>query len=505
MNGTGINVKHAVQTMFRLLRAPLFLFAFFLLWYFFLIAQSFFNDLPLTHDEALYLMIAKSLDQHTGFKDLSSIAGQNVPIVVPIGFPLFLSLYWKFFQSHLMLFKLLLDAVLLSGVWLSFLWMRRIVPRTESYLIALAFSSSSMFVWIANSMMTEVLFIPLLYLGMIFWARESEGNQKELFGWLALVCLVCLARVRVVGIFFLVVYALLLIYRRNWLKLACAVGGFCLLFAWEKTLLVHGAPVNGYVSQDLQGSIPGIFESFRHVIWSFAGSMYANIVAPYFYSLAEMNRVKRIIVLLVFFNACFGAFLLWKNHKPLRPMLVAVLVSWTPLGLWGGDDHPIALFRYMLPFFPLLVVCTVLPFRHIFNRQNLKWISLSLCFVIVLNQAMHTLWQINFTLEKQQRSAFKKLHEFINREKVKPDLILSPEEKCYYTYLKTGIHSSRIAPNEVCRDTVAWAGNTVWMIVDKSYMPDFNFAACGNKTIRYIQPPLYSAGELALYRVVPGP
>jgi hypothetical protein len=56
----------------------------------------------------------------------------------------------------------------------------------EAFLIALAFASLPEFIMLANSMMTETLFIPVLYLALLFSAKFAGDHYKGNYGWSAM-------------------------------------------------------------------------------------------------------------------------------------------------------------------------------------------------------------------------------------------------------------------------------------------------------------------------------
>jgi len=139
---------------------------------------------------------------------------------------------------------------------------------------------------------------------------------------------------------FLSLYIVFLLWRKEWKKAALAVVLSAAWFAWEKIGVAPGSGVNKFLfcsrdglrsrSRSCGGDCP-VLRMYAHNIWSFAGSMYANILFPWLYDLAEMNKLKRLIVLSVFFEGCIGAFLLWKNRPGVRLVLIALAISLVPV------------------------------------------------------------------------------------------------------------------------------------------------------------------------------
>jgi hypothetical protein len=471
------------------------------------ISLDFSTDIPYRHDDANYLALAKGFSQGTGYLNIALPYSESMT-TDPSAFPLLLTAYWRFIFPHVVVLKILLALLLVSGVLLSFLWLRHIIPATEAFLIALAFSSMPMFVLIGNSILSEILFVPVLYAGFFLGGTVYRGNSSKSLGWLALLCFVLLARIRVVGLCFFGVHIVFLLWKKDRVK-ACA--GIVLLALWiflERLCTPAQAANDGYghafinnfpLLTNTGAAVSLLVHTYRHNIWSFAGSMYANILFPWFYSFVAMNPVKRLVVLSLFVNGCVGFFLLWKSKPWMRPILAATILSLIPVFSWRTGT----MFRYLFPFFPLLALVSVVPILELVpKRLSRPARSMPLLFLVCMvgNQAIASLSTGTFDPYLYGRKEFKLVHDFVNRQQQRPDIILS--EHNFYTYLTTGVRSLDESSFETARACSSLtAAHTIWGISEGNRAWSRAVMPCGALALVQDSVPLYRSGPWELCAV----
>jgi hypothetical protein len=400
--------------------------------------------------------------------------------------------------------KILLALLLVSGVWLSFLWLCQNIPPTEAFLTALAFSSMPMFVMIGNSILSEILFVPVLYAGFFLGGTVYRDNSSKSIGWLALLCFVLLARIRVVGLCFFGVHIVFLLWKKDRVKVLLSLWIFL-----ERLCTPEQAANDGYghafinnfpLVSNTAAAISLLVHTYRHNIWSFAGSMYANILFPWFYSFVAMNPVKRLVVLSLFVNGCVGLFLLWKNKPWMRPILAATILSLIPVFSWTRTG---TMFRYLFPFFPLLALVSVVPILELVpKRLSRPARSMPLLFLVCMvgNQAIASLSTGAFDPYLYGRKEFKLIHDFVNRQQQRPDIILS--EHNFYTYLTTGVRSLDESSLETARACSSLtAAHAIWGISEGNRAWSREVVPCGTLALVQDSVPLYRSGPWELCTV----
>jgi hypothetical protein len=262
-----------------------------LIWAAFFISLDFYPDIPPRNDDSYYLTLAKSLSLGRGYDNLSFPDTRQSLDCFPSGFPLFLMAYWWFIAPHVLFLKLILAGSLIAGVAGSYRWMRRFLPTMEAGIAAAAFSSAPMFIMLGNSILSETIFIPVLYAGLILTLKVNENPDDNRNKWYALACMVILARIREVGLAFFALTIISVLLRREWRKAAVAVVVVAVWMLWEN-LSVHAntgslnyvsdmATEYGFINDPLKALLI-LGHQYIHNLWSFVGSIYANILFPWF-------------------------------------------------------------------------------------------------------------------------------------------------------------------------------------------------------------------------------
>jgi hypothetical protein len=425
------------------------LFAFFTLWAAFHATLNLDTSVRKLDDGSQYLLVAKGLAQGKGFANLS-LPGLPDFLDLPSAFPLMLMPYWWLPTPPVLALHLLMALLISAGAWLAFLWLRGLIPQGQAFLIALAFASAPWFVLLASTVHTEAPYVFLLYAGLLISAREARtwaegrGSARSPEGWLALFCWLVLFRLRINTMPFLAVH-LFVLMRRGRTERPRWMAGILLALAWLALERLFRTPDSGgYLQFDLGRRLAldagplgmaGTFlrEAGRN-LYSFFGSVYGDLMAPWFYGLVPMNPAKRAGVLALSAWGLFGFGLLWKRHPDLRPYLAGFLLSWAPFFL----QRSVALGRYMFPSFPLLAACLAVPFSPAAPRFAYgKVLAPALLSILLAAQALQTHLRGDFRSIEPERMAYHRIHAYIRAASPRPEAVLSPFR--FATHLETGV------------------------------------------------------------------
>ncbi|MFP4521289.1 MAG: hypothetical protein ACLFQK_04015 [Fibrobacterota bacterium] len=443
-------------------------------------ATEFHKDFPQRTDDTVYLMVARTMLEDGEFRN-AAMPEEPAFVNLPIVWPAFLGLYWLFFSPGLLLFRIFLYVLLAGGIWFSFLWIRKYTGDIAALFIACAFASYHMTVFAANSFLSEILFVPLLYAGLYF-GSECRNNPFRMFS--AGFCFILLARTRMVGVPFLLVFCVLLLAEKKYRAPVILMAAFLLLWFFEWSFYSEISGGEGYLDNisgrypplsDLFGFSAEVMRKYYHNISAFAGSMYANIIFPFFYSLFGMNVLKRAAVLLFFIAGFSGIGIFWKNHPSVRPFLSAVIISWMPVFNWWREG---ALFRYLMPFFPFLVLFPFFSLKLFLVKYSVgrtNFIIVLFVFLIFINQVLNISINRPQTEEfRRKREGFAAVHEYLDKTAPENSVVLSPQP--WYTYLKTGINSSFFRDVSHYREEEHYSGyEKIYLITEKPPSPELSF------------------------------
>jgi hypothetical protein len=450
-------------------------------------------------DNCYYLMIARSFCEGEPYRDLGKPYPKNLNLC-PSVLPLFLTTYWLFLEPHIAILKLVLSALMVLGAWMVYKWLGTMLPRHEAFCLALCFAASELFVRLGNTILTETLFVPLLYAGLFFAFRMEDSDSPQWYGWGAVASLVVLARTRAVGVPFFLVFVAMMLYRKRWSKAVVAV---LLLAFWFVAEQMAAMPDNDSHGQLATVALKApnllvrpleIFNfflvSYRRSLGAFAGSMYANVLYPFFYHLVAMNKLKRLVVLAVFGTGCIGGVLLWRRDRRMRPAIVALAGAWLPIFTWKSSAM---IFRYLFPFWPFLALMFLIPFHHLPSAtpgRIRRYAPIAICVLLLVNHVLRTPAVVQ---PYPCRNDYAMLHGVITGAHRPPDVVLSVFD--YYTYLKTGVPAIRFRGHGDL-DTLAEqvSAGEVWRIMKDEWKHD-------GAGVRHVEPPLGREGEWLVHRV----
>ncbi len=459
------------------------------------------------------MTLSKSFAEGKGFLDPASPVPNTGMLRIPTAFPILLSAYWHTLHPHLAWLKVFNAALLSCGILLVFAWLNRYLDLLPAFCLSLAMAASTLFITITNSIMTEVLFVPLLYAGMLLSNRHEESDSRakgKIFSALALLCWLVLARTRVIGILFFLAFLFVKAWKQRWGSVLCGILLLGLWMMWESGLGEH-LSASQYTDGLFNRKFPvlvdpllgllRIWENFSHNFWSYAGSMHAKALFPYLYDLVEMNRFKRLVVLAVFAWSLVGCALIWKHQAELRPWILAGLLSLVPTFLFF---IPTDIYRYMFPYFPFLLLTLVYPFTLMERSGALRRAPLFILLIslsLLINQATHSP-NAYLYLYRQEQGNFLEVHRHIQTLTKPPRALLTPDR--YYSHLKTSLpamslHQTWELPllrevqteGEILAICGGDGHNSCDQLVKYGVNPEY--------------PPLYTAGTWLLYRIAPTP
>lgn len=426
-----------------------------------------FPDYPPGNDSCLYLTMAKGLAQGTGYHDVTSPDPHAGTLQSPSFWPLMLSLYWRLPNPHLSVLRLA-NAIILCGATIPcFFWLRIFLPALPAFLIVMALASSWVNVFLGNSFMTETVFLPLLYGGLLVshhgLASGGDAKRAGAMRWLAVLLWTVGARTRVVGWIFWGTYLFLLGRRKEWPKVAA---GLALMGAWllmEKRMAA-GIRVSQYLDGmftekypilvNLKAGFLTLVGNLKATLWNWSTGGEAHAMFPWLYYAHPMDRAKRLACAALFLAVLWGLVLVWRRHREIRPWILAAVAACAPT---FGIYHPGDTWRYMHPFLPLSCLFLMAAIGGAgfsagqgsaagaggqgglfagMKAGRVRWMA-AVGLIMVLTQALHSYQRDMDDDYIDQSRDFRALHDSILAAPVKPAFILSPDH--YYTWLRTGI------------------------------------------------------------------
>lgn len=475
-------------------------------WSVFFASVGYDDDLPQGHDSAFYLLLGKSFSLGHGYEDLS-LPGEQNAFQAPSAMPLLLSFWWRTGLSLIWL-KILLYLFMAGGACAVFLVFKEILGTKAALLVALSFSCTRYFILIANSTMTEVLFIPALYGGFYSAMKEERDGSDRRWGWLALVLLLILSRTRFTGLFFMGGYLVRRLQHKDFRKAAVGIACLTLWVIYEKSLLVPDKESASYLS-GFSGTYPlfenplGVLSELSRQIGKntllFIERLYGEILfRSAYYLLPPSGWLNKAMIPLSLVGA-YGFIRLWRIRH-FRWLILCTLLSLIPIMTWRSQG---TLYRYLFPFFPWMAAAFLLPFYRLEPDTAValkRYSFLLLCAIILFNQ-------IGYTVRENQKGSFspdvsardlRTLHETIAGENNTNRMILSPCH--FYTVLKTGAFSALSTfKMETCRGLSTFSQDRLEIIqaVERDRRPEMY--SCGRGMALDADQPTVRSGQWGLY------
>lgn len=224
------------------------------------------NPLPIGafHDDARYLLLARSIAQGTGYHFVF-VPGSPAGTHFPPGFPLLLAALWKVapaFPASETLFKLLNAVMLPVAAFAAFMFARDRAGLTPwiATAVALAFAGSVPILFLDGVLFSEPFFIAGL-LGALMVAERvvrsngAAGDSTVAPDWLAFAAGLAIGGVtmiRTLGIAFGVGLAIVLLLHRQWRQFALSMAGVgALVIPWQLWTMRHGGEIPAIFAGDL--------------------------------------------------------------------------------------------------------------------------------------------------------------------------------------------------------------------------------------------------------------
>lgn len=213
------------------------------------------------HDDARYLVLARSIAQGTGFR-ITSLPGAPAGTHFPPGFPLLLAALWRLapaFPANVVLFKLL-NAALLAGAALatySYARLRGGLSAAVSAAVALTFAGTVPVLFLAGLLFSEPLFTAALLLSLLLAeraaGRPTRGRDApgDVLAFIAGMAGGGVAMIRSIGVAVVIGLCITLLLRRRWRGALAALAGACLFVVpWQLWTMHHAQEIPQIMAAD---------------------------------------------------------------------------------------------------------------------------------------------------------------------------------------------------------------------------------------------------------------
>ncbi|MEO5814901.1 MAG: hypothetical protein ABIT20_06440 [Gemmatimonadaceae bacterium] len=189
------------------------------------------------HDDAMYVILARSLATGEGYRYLN-LPGAPVATHFPPGYPALLALVWRFapvFPANVTIFKLL-NAVFLgaSAILIAQLVRERFVSKAWAMGVGVITAVSVPLLVLVTMLLSESLFLTLLLASLLLGERliDAAPNVRRALGLGVLVG--CLTLVRTHGVVLVPAVVLPLLLQRRWREaVVFAVSAVVVIAPWQ--------------------------------------------------------------------------------------------------------------------------------------------------------------------------------------------------------------------------------------------------------------------------------
>ena len=396
-------------------------------------------------DDAIYTLLAKSLANGDGYR-MMNLPGTPHATHYPPGYPLLLSLLWRVspeFPDNVVVFKFT-NAVLLAVAAGAMYWFARsrlqFTPLVAAIVAAVG-SASTMTLHLAGLVLSEPLFLALLFLSLPLIERAaSEGRIRD--AALAGALLGALAMVRTIGAVAIGALLIVLLLRKQGrAALAVASGAALFLVPWQLWVSAHEgeiAPIlvgkyGAYWSWMMDGYREGGIPFARNVViqnLAGIGNSLSYALMPVQHSLP---RILALVALVPVIAA--GLYVLVRRAPVLAGFFILYLGV---IIVWPFHPH-----RFLIAMWPLLVLVVAAAAHALWHARPalaVRVAGFSAVGYLIVGHAAYN-WE-GFTkhpwedLQRQAGESAKPLVEWVARY-TKPDDVLSTEHDAV-VYLYTG-------------------------------------------------------------------
>jgi hypothetical protein len=399
-------------------------------------------------DDAIYTLLAKSLANGDGYR-MMNLPGTPHATHYPPAYPLLLSLLWRMapqFPDNVVIFKFT-NAVLLAVAAGAMYWFARTRLKFDvlpAALVAAVGSASTMTLHLAGLVLSEPLFLALLFLSLPLIERAaSEGRIRD--AALAGALLGALAMVRTIGAVAIGALVLVLVLRKQArAALAVALGSALFLVPWQVWVSAHEGEIAPILVGKYGAYWPWMMDGYREGGMPFARDVVVQNLAGMGNSLSYalmpvQHSWPRILALVALVPVVVAGLLVLVRRAPVLAgffvLYVGVIIVW--------PFHP---HRFLIALWPLLVLVVAAAAHALWNvkgsapKQLLRVAGFAAIAYLVAGHAAYN-WEgyVKHPWEDLQRQAgesAKPLVEWVARY-TKPDDVLSTEHDAV-VYLYTG-------------------------------------------------------------------
>jgi hypothetical protein len=344
------------------------------------------------HDDAVYVILAKSLATGQGYRYLN-LPGAPAASHFPPGYPVFLSLLWRLwptFPNNVLLFKFANAALLVAGYWALGRLLRRHsgLSGGAAWITAAIAMASVPMLFVSTLLLSETLFLVVVLVALGVGQRLFAENATTrdavvagaVFGLATLVRVPGIALVAAAGV-------CLLIRRRPRDATVVFVAAVIVLLPWQIWSGRHARDVP-LVLQAAYGSYTGwVGDGLRHdgvrfLVRTVAGTtrqsfdLLIDAVAPF-----GSSAVRLLVAAAFLVTAVVGARLTWRR----MPLVAGFLVFYFVIVL--AFPWPPA--RYVWGMWPLLLVVPALAVQDTVVRR--RWTLAVITAIPVLGYTWYSI------------------------------------------------------------------------------------------------------------------
>ena len=309
-------------------------------------------------DDAIYTLLAKSLADGDGYR-MMNLPGTPAATHYPPGYPILLSLLWRLtpqFPDNVVVFKFT-NALLLAVAAGALYWFARTRLKLDTLAaagVAVVGMASTMTLHLAGLVLSEPLFLALLFLSLPLIERTASGGRVRdavLAGGL----LGALAMVRTIGAVAIGALIIVLLFRRHIRGAAAvALGSALFLVPWQLWVGAHEGEIAPILVGKYGAYWPWMMDGYREGGIPFARDVVVQNLAGMGNSLSYVlmpvqQAWPRIVALILLVPVVIaGLFVLVRRAPVLAGFFVLYLGV---IIVWPFHPH-----RFLIAMWPLLVV-----------------------------------------------------------------------------------------------------------------------------------------------------
>ena len=431
-------------------------------------------------DDAIYTVLAKALATGDGYR-MINLPGAPHATHYPPGYPFLLSLLWRVwpeFPDNVVVFKFA-NAVLLAVAAVAmyrFMRSRLDYRPLGAALIAIAGTVSITMLQLAGLVLSEPLFVALLFLSLPAIERtvsDGDGRHAAAAGML----LGALTMVRTIGVVAIAATIVMLLVHRRLLALGIfVIATAFFLVPWQLWVGAHQAEIAPILTGKYGSYSTWLLDGYREGSTSFARTVIVQNLASLGRTMSYLvmpvtRRWVTIVSLLVLVPTIVGGLIRLVKRAPV---MVAFCVLYIGLiVVWPFDPY-----RFLLALWPVLVVAAAAAARGAWQWRPesplprvARGLALGAVAYLVAGHAAYN-WRMHqgqtwTWLQRKAGLSSKPLVEWVDRY-TRPDDVLSTEHDVL-VYLYTGrrgvptstfLASQRAKPFTAA-DNVHWMGTMV--------------------------------------------